>query len=146
MKKGISCAALLLGLFGVVVQVTATPANNPNQASQDTSKLPEVPYSAPYPFTADELWEKILKVADQPNGYVLKDQVDEIFGTKMKLNEEFLKQYHEKIYSLIRGQNWYFNMSVGDNNPARSLFFFSWGDMPGQRSAEFPPPPLPACA
>lgn len=143
MKKGICCAAVLLGFFGAVAQVAATPENNSSRGSPDKKKLPEVSYTAPYPFTADELWEKILKVADQPDGYVKKELVDKIFATTMKLNEEFLNQYHEKIYSLIRGENWYFNMSVGDNSPVRSLFFFSWGDGPGQRSAEYPPPPPP---
>jgi hypothetical protein len=141
MKKGIWCAAVLLGLFGIVAQVAATPENDSKQASPDKKMMPEATYTAPYPFTDDELWEKMLKVADQPNGYVTKEQVDKIFGTNMKLNGEFLKQYHEKIYSLIRGENWYFNMSVGENKPARSLFFFSWGDIPGQRSVENPPPP-----
>lgn len=141
MKKGICRAAVLLSFFGAMAQVAATPENNSTQGSPDKKNLPEVSYTAPYPFTADELWEKILKVADQPGGYVTKEQVDKIFGTNMKLNEEFLKQYHEKIYSLIRGENWYFNMSVGENNPARSLFFFSWGEIPGQRSLEYPPPP-----
>jgi hypothetical protein len=142
-RKRICCAAALLSIFAVVAEVTAAPANHSNQALSDNKQPPEISYKAPYPFTAGELWEKLLKVAEQPEGYVTKQQAENIFGTAMKLNEEFLKQYHEKIYSLEREKNWYFNMSVGENRPARSFFFFSWGDIPGQRSAEFPPPPPP---
>jgi hypothetical protein len=140
-RKRICCIAVLLSIFAVAAEVTAAPGNQSNQASSDKKQPSEISYKAPYPFTADELWEKLLKVAEQPEGYVTKQQSENIFGTAMKLNEGFLKQYHEKIYSLEREKNWYFNMSVGDNRPARSFFFFSWGDIPGQRSAEFPPPP-----
>jgi len=140
-NKGIFRVAVLLCIFGFVAQVNAEPDKNSKQTTQDKKESPEVSYTAPYPFTADELWEKILKLADQPEGYVTKDQVDKIFGTNMKLNEEFLNQYHEKIYTLLRERDWYFNMSVGDNIPSRSLFFFSWGDEPGQRPSELPPPP-----
>ncbi len=140
MKKGICCVAVLLGAFAVAADVAAASESNANQASSDKKEIPEVSYKAPYPFTADEFWERLLKVAEKPEGYVTKEQVDAIFGVTMQPNEEFLKQYHERIYSLERGKNWYFNMSVGDNKPAHSLFFFSWGDIPGQRSTEFPPP------
>ena len=143
MNKGIYRVVIFICIFGVVCQATATTENNSRQTSQEKKELPAASYAAPYPFNADELWEKILKVADQPEGYVTKDQVDKIFGTNMKLNEEFLNQYHEKIYTLIREKDWYFNMSVGDNIPSRSLFFFSWGDEPGQRPSELPPPPPP---
>ena len=45
-------------------------------------------FEAPYPFTADELWENILKVVDLPEGYATKEQVENIFGVTLKLNEE----------------------------------------------------------
>jgi hypothetical protein len=140
-NNGIYRVAVILSVFGFAAQVNAGPENNSNLASPDKKEQQAVSYTAPYPFTANELWEKILKVADQPEGYVTKDQVDKIFGTKMELNEEFLNRYHEKIYTLIREKNWYFNLTAGENVPSRSLFFFSWGDEPGQRSAESPPPP-----
>lgn len=143
MKKSNCCVAALVILLGIAVDVYAAPESSPSQVPLAKSEQPPPTYKAPYPFTVDELWEKILKVAEQPEGYVTKEQVENIFGTKTKLNEEFLKQYHEKIYSLEREIDWYFNMSVGENRPARSFFFFSWGEVPGQRSAEFPPPPPP---
>ena len=145
MNKGIYRVVVLIGIVGAMCQATAAPEDNSKQISQDKTALPATSYAAPYPFTADELWEKILKVAEQPEGYVTRDQVDKIFGTSMKLNEEFLNQYHQKIYTLMREKDWYFNMSVGDNIPSRSLFFFSWGDAPGQRPAELPSPPPGMC-
>jgi hypothetical protein len=143
MKKAICCVAVLSCLIGIVSQVTAAPESDSKQASQEKKALPEAPYTAPYPFTADELWEKMLKVAGQREGYVTKDQVNKIFGTNLKLNEIFQKQYHQKIYTLMRGKDWYFNLSVGENSPTRSFFFFSWGESPGQHTAEYPPPPPP---
>jgi hypothetical protein len=142
-KQHICLVAVLLSVFWAAAAVAAASGKHSNQASSDRQQLPQISYTAPYPFTADELWEKLLKAADKPEGYVTKAQAENIFGTTMKLNEEFLKQYHEKIYSLEREKNWYFNMSVGENRPARSFFYFNWGDMPGQRSAESPPPPPP---
>jgi len=144
-KRGICFVAVLSGVFSFAAAGTGATESNANQESSGKNAMPEVSYGAPYPFTADELWEKILKVADRPEGYVTKDQVDKIFGTDMMPNEEFLNRYHEKIYTLIRGKDWYFNLSVGDNIPTRSLFFFSWGDEPGQRSSELPPPPPGMC-
>lgn len=140
MKKGICCVAVVLSVFAIAADVTAASESEAYRASSVKKSIPEVSYKAPYPFTADELWEKLLKVAELPGGYVTKEQVGAIFEVTMKPNVEFLKQYHEKLYSLEREKNWYFNMSVGDNKPAHSLFFFSWGNIPGQRTAEFPPP------
>lgn len=143
MKKNNCYVAALIILLGIAVDVCAAPESNSGQVSLAKSEQPEPTYKAPYPFTADELWEKILKVADQPEGYVTKEQVSGIFDVTMNLDEEYLKQLHEKIYPLIREKSWYFNMSVGENIPSRSFFYFSWGEIPGQHSAEFPPPPPP---
>ena len=143
MKKSNCCVVALIVLLGVAVDVCAAPESNSGQVSLAKSEQPEPTYKAPYPFTADELWEKVLKVADQPEGYVTKEQVSGIFDVTMNLDEEYLKQFHEKIYPLIREKSWYFNMSVGENIPSRSFFYFSWGEIPGQHSAEFPPPSPP---
>ena len=142
MKQGICIFAALLSVY--CIAANAASDNNSSQPSTGKDTTPALSYQAPYPFTADQLWEKFLKVAGQPErvaGYVTKEQIDAIFGVTMKPNEEFLKQYNQKIYSLSRGIDWYFDMSVGDNRPAHSLFFFTWGDIPGQHAAEFPPPP-----
>ena len=145
-KRGICFIAALLGVFSFAAAGIAATESNANQQSSGNNAIPEASYKAPYPFTADELWEKLLKVAEKPGGYVTKEQVDAIFGVTMQPNEEFLKRYNEKIYSLEREKNWYFNMSVGDNKPAHSLFFFGWGDVPGQRTVESPsPPPAGMC-
>jgi hypothetical protein len=140
-KKNNCCVAALIILLGVAVDVSAVPESKSGQAALANSAQPQPTYKAPYPFTADELWEKILKVAEQPEGYVTKEQVSGIFDVTMDMDQEYLKQFHEKIYPLIREKSWYFNMSVGENTPVRSFFYFSWGEIPGQHSAEFPPPP-----
>lgn len=142
-KKSNCCVAALVILLGIAVDVYAAPESSSGQDSLAKSGQPEPTYKAPYPFRADELWEKILKVAEQPEGYVTKEQVSDIFDVTMNLDQEYLKQFHEKIYLLMREKSWYFNMSIGENIPSRSFFYFSWGEIPGQRSAEFPPPPPP---
>jgi hypothetical protein len=144
-KNSIIYVVVLLSIFGIAAEVSATPESNSNQVPPDKKEKSETSYQAPYPFTADELWEKILKVAEQPNGYITKEQVENIFGVTMNLNEEFLKQYHAKVYTLIRGKSWYFDMSIGDNIPTRSLFFFNWGEIPGQHTVKFSPPPTGMC-
>jgi hypothetical protein len=142
-KKNNRCVAVLILLLGIAVDVHAAPESSPGQVPLAKGEQPPPTYKAPYPFTVDELWGKILKVAELPEGYVTKEQVSGIFGVTMNLDQEYLKQYHEKIYPLMREKSWYFNMSVGENIPSRSFFYFSWGEIPGQRSAEFPPPPPP---
>jgi hypothetical protein len=143
--KSIFHIVIWLSIMGVAAQVSAAPESNSNQVSSDRNEQLEVSYKAPYSFTADELWGKILKVAERPDGYVTKEQVENIFGVTMKLDEEYLKQYHEKIYPLIREKSWYFNMSIGENNPTRSFFYFNWGVTPGQRAVELSPPPQGMC-
>ncbi len=49
------------------------------QAPSSTRK-----YVPPYPFTSDELWQKILKVAALPDGYVTHADVERIFGIRLK--------------------------------------------------------------
>jgi hypothetical protein len=142
-KNSYGFVAALIILLGIAVDVYAGPESNSGQAPQAKSEQQEPTYKAPYPFTANELWEKLLKIAEQPEGYVTKEQVSGIFDVTMNPDEEYLKQFHEKIYLLLREKSWYFNMSVGENIPSRSFFYFSWGEIPGQHSAEYPPPSPP---
>jgi hypothetical protein len=142
---------VLLSIFGVAAKVSAVPDSDSSQVLSDKPVLsdkkgqPEVSYKAPYPFTADELWGKILRIVGLPNGYVTKEQVENIFGVTMKPDEEYLKQFGEEIYTLMREKDWYFNMSVGKNFPTRSFFFFNWGEVPGTHAVEFSPPPPGMC-
>jgi hypothetical protein len=111
-------------------------------ASDDTTAKDAKPaqsFEAPYPFTAEELWEKILKVVDLPEGYVTREQVENIFGVKLKLNEEVLKKYHYKSYYVKRGENWYFNIGFREDSATESSFDFGWGKTLGQESMLSPP-------
>lgn len=137
--------SILASILGISTETFAVPESNSNQSASDKKEPSGSSYQAPYPFTVDELWGEILQVAGQPNGYVTKEQVENIFGVTMKLDEEFLKQYHAKVYTLTRGKSWYFNMSIGDNMPTRSLFFFNWGDKPEKHTVVFLPPPENMC-
>lgn len=115
------------------------------RAAQVQVKQPETSYEAPYPFTADELWEKLLKVVELPDGYITKERVESIFGVTLKLDEESQKKYQKKVYYLKRGENWYFDLGVSEYSETETDFYFGWGNTPGERPGLFPPPPPSMC-
>lgn len=122
--------------------VNQIASNMAQAASSDTSikeVKPAQSFEAPYPFTADELWQKILKVVDLPEGYVTKVQVENIFGVKLTLDAEVLKKYHSKSYYVKRGENWYFNIGFREDSATESSVNFGWGKPQGEESMLTPP-------
>ncbi len=96
-------------------------------------------YGPPYPFTAEELWQKILKVAALPEGHVTREQVERIFGIKLPLDADAAKVNHSSIYAVTRGVGWYFDMSVMENGKRQSRFTFAWGQARGPNALDYPP-------
>ena len=99
-------------------------------------------HEAPYPFTADELWEKLLKLIKLPDGYVAKEQVESVFGVTLNLDEEYLKKFQGHLYNY---KTEYLYLGFIENSTSESHFQFMWGQIPGQRRAVFPRPPSGMC-
>ncbi len=93
-------------------------------------------------FTADELWEKLLKVVELPNGYVAREQVENIFGVTLTLDEQYLKKFHAPLYN-IKDQPVY--LGVVKDSAGDIYFKFEWGQMPGVRRTVFPRSPSGVC-
>jgi len=137
---------------------------NRNRQSHEASQLitngenlkpdaASLPFEAPYPFTAQELWQKILKVVELPQGYVSRQQVESIFDVRLQ-KLKFPKgsiNYHinhrpHPIYIATRGGNWYFDLAIYEQSLGQSIFSFDWGGAQQWYPREFVPydsSPLP---
>lgn len=105
-------------------------------------------YEAPYPFTSDELWQKILKVVELPEGYVTKQQVESIFDVRLQLIDQSNWQIKTDYpwYSVKRGRDWYFDLVFVEESPTLSHFNFDWGQDPTWKERiRIPPPPAGMC-
>lgn len=102
-------------------------------------------FKAPYPFTADELWKKILRVIAMPDGHVTRGQVEQIFGMKLALQEKATERNRFSIYAVQREIDWYFDVAFWEMSARQSSFYFSWGFPPGVISGGFALPPPGMC-
>ncbi len=90
-----------------------------------------LPFEAPYPFTAQELWQKILKVVELPEGYVTRQQVESIFDVrlqKLEFPKDNINYRPYPIYMATRGGNWYFDLGISESSPGQSHFALGWGE------------------
>ena len=110
--------------------------------SQTQIKQQEENYKTPYPFTADELWGKLLQVVELPDGHVTKENVESIFGVTLKLDEDYLKKFHGYLYNLKDASIY---LGYIENSATESHFRFEWGQIAGRRRAVFPRPPYGMC-
>ena len=103
-------------------------------------------YQAPYPFTADELRAKLLKVVEMSKDSVRKEQVERIFGITL-LQQNPSERLGDKTpnHFVAGGGNWYFNLRVTAISATESRFYFGWSQTPGQAQVAFPPPPSGMC-
>ncbi len=138
-------AALLM--TGVLPAAAGEPNTLNSSSGERTTTLPgQVPQNVKprYPFTADELWEKMLKVVAMPDGHVTSEQVEQIFGMKLKLMEKANELDRSKMYVVRREIDWYFDMSLFEE-ARESRFYFGWGFPPGVIRGGFAPPPPGMC-
>lgn len=130
-------------LTGGAPSVATSAELNVNKGDiQAQRKQPETDYQASYPFTADELWGKLLKLVDLPDGHVTKELVESIFGVTLMLDEEFLRKFHEHRYIL---KNQYMSLEFAESSATESSFEFKWGKTPGQSHLTFAFPPPGMC-
>jgi hypothetical protein len=124
-----------------------TGGNNMSSTHKSQTKIDQInssgqTYQAPYSFTADDLWKNLLKVIELPNGHVTKEQVENIFGVTMNLDEVFQQQSKEDRYDY---KNEYIYLGYFKSILNKSYFEFRWGQSSGQRRAIFPRPPSGMC-
>jgi hypothetical protein len=118
------------------------------EAQSNKSTPPK--FGAPYPFTADQLREMLLKVAAIKKVSEDGAEILEIFQLP---RDEFLHAGAEELstgvkgYNITAGKNWYFNMAFHfDEKSNNSQYFFSWGENPAEKRAQLAPePPIGLC-
>lgn len=106
------------------------------------------PFDAPYPFTANEFAEKLLKVLDSPDGFISKEQVEAIFNLslpELDRSNRIVPKDKSKLFGVTGGRDWYFTLIVGDNNPQHSYFVFEWAKPPGINPSRFLEAPESMC-
>jgi hypothetical protein len=117
---------------------------NTNSEMTATNSTP-TSFAAPYPFTAEELWQNMLKIIALPEGYVTKADVEKIFKVQLRLSESFFKTDKQQYYIVRNGIDWHFDLSVLKSASKQSNFFFSWGHAPKQPYIAFQPAPENMC-
>lgn len=106
------------------------------------------PFDAPYPFTANEFAEKLLKVLNSPDGFISKEQVEAIFNVslpELDSSKRFDLKDKSKLFGLTGGKDWYFTLLVGDNSIQDSYFVFEWAKPPGINTSRFLEAPKDMC-
>ncbi len=120
-------------LFGSWVSTMVWADNS--QSTQNHEQ--KTTYHAPYPFTADELWESILKITASPNDNIKKDHIEKIFNTSLlPVINPNTNDIINAVYGTIAKKDWYFNLGSLSGH----IFTFSWGDYPSFRSGQVEPP------
>ncbi len=66
-------------------------------------------YKPPYPFSAAELWARILKVISSPDAQVSKVQVEQAFDVELS---EDAKNRNSLSYSAKQGRDWYLTLKL----------------------------------
>lgn len=123
---------------------------NTSPDSGQSSENPIRKFGPPYPYTADQLSEMVLKVAalkDAPKDGV---EILEIFNLPV---HEFIKKrpkgmpFEKKGFSLSSSNDWYFLMAYSLNERTKiGRFVFAWLDDPfAKRITLYPPPPAGLC-
>ncbi len=120
------------------------PMPNTSSGTYVPRQAPPPPqkYGPPYPFTAEELWQKILKVVAMPEGHVTRAQVERIFGVQLVLQEKATGLEHASVYVVRHGTDWYFGISVTEKGERQSRFSFAWGQARTDydNALDYPPP------
>lgn len=93
----------------------------------------------PFPFSREELIEKITKVLTTEDGLITKECVDTIFDVKLPvrvLGKDEIKDPHWTSYSLKPGVDWYFGIGLS-RNQQWSMFHFYLNSTPCIGAEEF---------
>lgn len=72
---------------------------------------PVGPYPETSPYTAADLWEKVLVLLNDHQGYVTKERFEKVFG--VHLGQPFTTK-DSTTYRLVQGHSWYFDVRVSN--------------------------------
>jgi len=128
---------LLVALFLTV----SFPVNAQNAGAAKTAESPIVntmaqpQFEPPYPFDADELWEKLAQVTAVHGQLLTPKLVGSVFGTKLKeIHQAEIGPRHVR-FGVRAHVDWYYDIDLVtyDLQPQlrRAYFIFSWGQRPG---------------
>jgi hypothetical protein len=96
--------------------------------SEVIATIPKSKYRAPYPFTADAIWNDFLKLAVSPDGYVTKEQVESAYGVKLPAWHDSPRYFYLAYSS---------DASIARRN---SMFGFDWGQVADAHGYHIPNP------
>ncbi len=119
------------------------PAGSTLAATGDAeSKPPSPDYQGKPPFSANELWARVLKIVELPEGAITKEFVERVFAVKLKTEQPALSTSGQKTlhrYIARRGDNWYFDITVTDNGNGLMDFNFDFAGVPCIKADEITP-------
>jgi hypothetical protein len=129
-------------------QIPSTPNNESNMQNQTSNQ-----WGPPYPFTPDEIQDKLIQVLKVPAYELSKEKVEAIFDMKMVISEKVAPELlnvdpehpekNTKWYKVRSeaGVDWYFSLGI-TVVPNQTYFGFSLWNI----SKPLPDPPiLPMC-
>lgn len=135
-------AFVLYGLFGVVALFMPAKANCAQSVENQTRSGAEIAtqnpstslWGPPYPFTPDELQQKLIAVLKIPGNDLSEEIVEKMFGMTFQKARTLSPEsapikitQHEKFYFVYNRAvtDWYFALSMSVR-PKLSTFYFTW--------------------
>ncbi len=98
----------------------------PHPVDSTTSK-----YKAPYPFTAKELWDKLLKITALSDGFISQAQIETALGSSLHADADMISYSKDPALTTTAGVNWYFSLRLIPSTlfgQSTSQFYFDWAD------------------
>ncbi len=121
-------SVIFLGCL-VFASVPGAQAEAPQNAAT-TEDPPARRFEPPYPFTVDELWAQMLKLAALPEGYVTRADVEGTFAIKLLPSGQDPDHPEPPTYEVMHTQwdeSWYFTTGITEDSKTESTYFFAWG-------------------
>jgi uncharacterized membrane protein YhaH (DUF805 family) len=116
---------------------TDTVIAAPVTATDDAS-----PFSAPYPFSAQQLWDKLLIITALPTPTISPEQIETALGIKM---QQLPSMSIGDNYAAHPGVEWYFPISLSEIKVFgvnKQTLIFEWDNKPSARGSA---PPTGMC-
>lgn len=136
-RKATNYAAFVGILLGAAMQ--AWVPSGAAEHSQDDSVTISGRFEPPFPFDAADLWSKLAEVSALRGKGMTPDQINTIFGVKLRQLEEHAIDFNASIFAVKAYKDWYYDLTIV-MYPGRPRFAFGWGQAPHTPYARFPGP------
>lgn len=92
-------------------------------------------YQAPYPFTAQQFWAKMLKLTALPDGTLSKAQIEGALDMTMLPDKDMSSTFNHPYFKTTSGVDWYFSSSFEPDmlGLKDAQFRFGWTDSSGSQ-------------